>query len=124
MNKSKLFSKLFDKWVGLTYVGWWKIDVTCLSNKAYAKAENYKRKQAKCSIATCHSDWRYLEACINVNKSTLKHMTRKEIEYTVVHEIMHIFLNEMRESGIEHEERIATLLARSFILCEGKRNNR
>ncbi len=119
MNKRRLFSKLIKKWVGLTYVGWWKIDVYYLNNKAYAKKEHYKRKQAKCSAATCHSDWRYLEASIDVNVSALKHMTKEEIEYTVVHELMHIFLNETRENSIEHEERTATLLARSFILCNG-----
>ena len=120
MNKQRLFSKLIHKWVGLTYAGWWKIDLYYLDNKAYAKAEHYTHNHAKHSVATCHSDWRYLEASINVNLSALKRMSRSEIEYTVVHELMHVFLNEMRENNVDHEERTATLLARSFILCNRK----
>lgn len=42
-------------------------------------------------------------------------MSDEEIEYVVVHELMHVFLNEMREQGQQHEERVATLLAKAFL---------
>lgn len=120
MNKKcRKFSKLVWKWRYKTWVSWWDIDVRYFSGKEYAKIEGYKKRHASGSIATCHTDWRYLTACIDVNKSAIKDMNEEEIEYVVVHEIAHIFLNEMREKGIKHEERTATILARSFILCGG-----
>ena len=122
MSKKKLFSKLVRKWIGKVWVGWWRIDIIYLTNKEYAKAEGYKNKHARCSVATCHTTWNYLEAVINVNKDALKALSDERIEYCVVHELMHILLNEMREDGTEHEERVATLLARSFILCNEVKN--
>lgn len=29
--------------------------------------------------------------------------------------LMHVFLNEMREEGIDHEERVATMLSKAFL---------
>jgi len=118
-KQSKQFSELVRKWKTKTWLGWWKVDIQYLSNKEYAKTEGYKKKHAKNSVATCHTHWNYLEANIIVNDDAIKRLTNDELEYTVVHELMHIFLNEMRETGIEHEERVATILARSFILCGG-----
>ena len=118
MSKNeRLFGELVEKWVGKTYLAWWNITITYQPNKEYAKAEGYKKKHARCSAATCHTNWQYLDATINVNLSVIKTMTAEQIEYVVVHELMHIFLNEMRATGVEHEERTATILARSFMLC-------
>jgi len=118
-KRSRLFSELVRKWVQKTWLGWWKIDIRYFSNKEYAKVRGYSKKHARNSVATCRVNWGYLEAFIDVNSSAIKNMNDEELEYAVVHELMHIFLNEMREKGIEHEERVATLLARSFILCGG-----
>ena len=41
-------------------------------------------------------------------------LSKKEIEKVVVHELMHVFLNETREEGIDHEERVATQLQKAF----------
>ena len=118
MSKNRrLFGELVQKWTRQTYLAWWNITITYQSNKEYAKAEGYKKKHARCSAATCHTNWQYLDATINVNLSVIKTMTAEQIEYVVVHELMHIFLNEMRATGVEHEERTATILARSFMLC-------
>lgn len=122
-KKSKLFSKLARKWREKTWLGWWNIDIHFLSNKAYAKTEGYSKKHARHSAATCWTNWQYLDATITVNTSVIKNMNDEEIEYCVLHELMHIFLNEMREKGIEHEERCATILARSFILASGCSND-
>jgi predicted SprT family Zn-dependent metalloprotease len=42
-------------------------------------------------------------------------MDADSIEKIVVHELMHVFLNEMREKGIDHEERVATMLSQAFL---------
>ena len=117
-KKDRLFSKLAQEWIGKTWLGWWKIDVVFYDNKEYAKVEGYKKKHARCSAATCHTNWQYLDATINVNLSVIKTMGKEQLEYVVVHELMHAFLNEMRAGGVEHEERVATILAKSFMLCD------
>lgn len=59
--------------------------------------------------------WKYENAVITFYPDVLKDMTEDEIEKLVVHELMHVFLNEMREDGIDHEERVATMLSKAFL---------
>ena len=113
----KLFSKYVKKWISKTWLGWWKIDIIYLGFKEYSELEI---NDAHHSVALCHTDWKYLTATIYVNSTVLKNCDN--IEYIAIHELMHIFLNEMREGSIEHEERTATILARSFILAAGKQS--
>ena len=69
--------------------------------------------------ALCETDWRYMESVITFNVSHLSGMDENTIEVTVVHELMHVFLNEMREQGIDHEERVATMLQKAFMWVKG-----
>jgi hypothetical protein len=66
-------------------------------------------------IGECHADWRYQNNVIYIAINRLKDMDKEEIERSILHELMHIFLNEMREDGIDHEERVATNLQKAFI---------
>lgn len=113
-EKEQLFSDFIKKWCKKTWAGWWSIDVV------YYSANEFLNKEEDAGIftlATCHTNWQYMTAKINVNSDVLEGMENDEIEYSAVHELMHLFLNEMRCEGIEHEERVATMLARSFILA-------
>ena len=65
--------------------------------------------------AFCLTDWRYIDSSIHFNLYETFGLDDEELEETFVHELQHIFLNEMREEGIDHEERVATTLARAFI---------
>ncbi len=116
-DKEKLFSKLIHKWCKKTWLGWWKIEVVYYSANEFLNKEN---DAGIFTVAVCHSNWQYMDAKINVNSDVLEGLSESEIEFAAVHELMHIFLNEMREDGIEHEERVATILARSFILAGNK----
>jgi len=69
--------------------------------------------------AICESHWEYLEHTITFNITHLQSQSDESIEATVVHELMHIFLNEMREEGIEHEERVASTLQKAFVWVRG-----
>ena len=116
-EKEKLFSACIEKWVKKTWLGWWKIDVVYYSGYEFLKLnENYSIDTA----AACKTNWTYLTAMILVNSEKLETLSEKEIEEIAVHELMHVFLNEMREEGIEHEERVATVLTRSFLLAGGE----
>jgi predicted SprT family Zn-dependent metalloprotease len=61
-------------------------------------------------------EWKYQTATITLYPKTMRHLTPEEIENTVIHEIMHVFLNEMRAWSIDtdHEERCATQLQKAF----------
>lgn len=63
--------------------------------------------------------WQYQTATITFYPKSMKDMAEDDIEKLVVHELMHVFLNEMREEGIDHEERVATMLAKAFLWVKG-----
>lgn len=63
----------------------------------------------------CESDWRYQDATITIALHKLREMNKYQIEGLIVHELMHVFLNEMREEGLDHEERVATNLQKAFM---------
>lgn len=65
-------------------------------------------------VGKCDTDWRYHETTITFALHKMRNFDKERIEQTVVHELMHIFLNEMREDGIDHEERVATNLQKAF----------
>lgn len=97
-------------------------------------------KPAPDAAATCKADWRYLRATLSFNMLRLSSMDDGEIEQVIVHEFMHIFLNETRalrpddqltaerDDWLAHEERMASQLANAFIwvreIAEGKRDER
>lgn len=70
------------------------------------------------SIAECKSDWRYLHAIISWDLTEIEDLDDEALEGHVVHELMHVFLEELRhpcDDFMAHEERIASSLAQAFI---------
>jgi hypothetical protein len=61
------------------------------------------------------ADWRYLTATIALTPDKLNEMSDKEAEGLIVHEYMHVILDEMKAGGVDHEERVATMLERAFM---------
>ena len=100
----KIAKKYMEWWVKWTGLGWWNV------TSGYPDGINDGEV-----AGTCEVKWEYLTAHIDFGITALRHMSDDEIEYVVVHELMHVFLNEMREQGQQHEERVATLLAKAFL---------
>jgi len=71
--------------------------------------------------ALCEAHWQYLEHVITFNLTKMVALSEDEIEATVVHELMHIFLNEMQSDSVDvnHEERVASTLQKAFMLVRG-----
>lgn len=67
------------------------------------------------AVAFCTADWRYGQASIYFNMLVVAGEDDDVLEEYFVHELMHIFLSEMREEGRDHEERVATTLAKAFL---------
>lgn len=108
---------LSEKWVGPIGLGWWNI------NMAYAR-EEYKPPGTiarEDSLAYCKTDWRYGHATITWNMSEVMEQSTTDLEVAFLHELMHIFLNEMRwtagndSDSLDHEERVASTLTKAFL---------
>ena len=59
--------------------------------------------------------WEYKNAVIKISHKALKDRTKKEVERLIVHELAHCLVDEIKEGGIKHEERVATNLTNAFI---------
>lgn len=113
--KSKKAKKLireyylwWTKWLGLRY---------CECNLIFSKDPgdfNYYNDGSR-SLMHCDADWRYQRFTISVNLPEATKLTECKLENAIVHELMHVFLNEMREPGLDHEERVATMLQSAFM---------
>ena len=81
----------------------WKIDFT-VRDYLHNNCADFQ------TMATCDADWRYFEATLNFSFIKMYDLEEEEIEKIVIHELLHIVVNEMREDGIEHEERVVSHL--------------
>lgn len=59
--------------------------------------------------------WHLLQATITMYIPSLKALDKEELELTVVHELLHVVLDEMREYDEKHLERVCETMARSFV---------
>lgn len=63
--------------------------------------------------------WQYREAELDFNLEKTAKLSDEDLEEVYIHEVMHVLLNEMREEGIEHEERTAQTLMFAFMRLRG-----
>ena len=107
---------LAEKWVKPTGGGWWSIELRyCAKRKEYAQATG---NDGDTSAATCCTDWRYRTALIHFNCPLWRHLSDDEAEKAFVHELMHIFLDELVRCGDDkqdHLERVCKTLADAFV---------
>lgn len=105
----------FEKWRKPIGLDFWTIHYTwdrSSSPDSVANADGYRLRVAMRTYA----DWRYLEATIIVFLPDTETLDDEELEYTCVHEFMHLFLAELDipNEDKSHEERVATMLAKAF----------
>ena len=112
----KRIRALGKKWIAPIGLGWWSIETFyCDSAAKYRKATG---NDSLVSAATCVTDWRYRTANIYFNCRLWKRMDDADAEYAFVHELMHIFLEELmncRDDKRDHLERVATSLALAMV---------
>jgi hypothetical protein len=103
---------LFEKWVQVLGLKWWKIRIE------YERTNKDDDEPGWQATFSCSADWRYADALITAYCPALVKLTDEELEQAIVHELCHVFLNELRENKKDrhdHEERVATMLAKAFI---------
>lgn len=96
-------------WARVLGLGDWDIDFKL------AKRD----REDELTAGEANVQWQYQQATITFYSKVLKGLDADAIEKIVVHELMHVFLNEMREEGIDHEERVATMLSKAFLWVKG-----
>ena len=110
--------KLFEKWTYLLGLRWWNVTITYVDDPEEI-IRTFRVTDDEICVAKSYCDWRYATCNIYVNFPQLKQMDKKQIVMTIVHELCHALVNEMRENGIDHEERVVTGLAKAFLWTEG-----
>jgi len=114
-DKRKKIKKYLKKWITPLGLGWWKIDIFYIDDPATILNE-FKTGDGEGIVrATVKPQWEYGVASINFNLPAFNNLDDDEIERVVIHELVHILVNEMRESEMHHEERVVTGLTKAFM---------
>ena len=106
-----------ERWRSRLGLHWWKISYTFdRTGEDFASAEDSSdgvtriRASAKTSVR-----WPYLIATVAFNMPALAVLSLGDVEELLLHEHVHILVNEMREDGVDHEERVVTMLTSAFL---------
>ena len=110
----KLIRKYVNKWVTPMGLGWWNVDVYYHMNKKEARKYFKTKKREWMVLGRTLSEWEYRTAAVHFNTHALSSCSATEIEKTVVHELVHILVCEMREVTRKHEEAVVVGLERAF----------
>jgi hypothetical protein len=106
------------KWQKALGLGWWDIEHEWVRGEIVPNS-------GECDLtvhACVHTHWEYGAAVISWPLQTLAALTDSEIERAVVHEFLHILVNEMNEPDGDgkHEERVVTGLTKAVFWLKGK----
>jgi hypothetical protein len=108
--------RLFDRWIPLLGLSDWHIDRDYRRQDA---DDLFDRASGEIEDARCAVAWQYMGAVITI---WLQHWTEYDdgpAEVRIVHELMHIMVNEMRppkgKGCTAQEEHVCTTLAKAFI---------
>jgi hypothetical protein len=106
---------LCDKWLVPLGLGPWNIDFYFNSDRGDFKTDN----DGEILMRVSH-DWRYLQASVAVNVRFMREIDDEYFEQCFLHELMHLHLSELQacsEDFCDHEEHVATKLAKAFLWC-------
>lgn len=105
--------KLIKKWHQTLGLNWWRLKYEFKREKSEKDSDDDKDWA---TTARCIASPNYLDATIIFYLPEIATMDDNELEETVLHEMMHVFLSPMStKEKDDEEERVATTLARAFI---------
>lgn len=102
------------QWVHDLGLGFWNVKANFTRDEIGSLSEEDKGRGFTC-FAVCDAKWQYQQAHLTFNLRETADLPDDECESAVVHELMHAMVCEMRESGINHEERVITQLTKAFL---------
>lgn len=112
--KTKKLKSLFDKWITRLGLRWWDIEVHWHDDPETILNEFGNEEGNILVVARTHVRWEYARAWIHVNLPLMKQLSDQEAERCIVHELVHILVNEMREGETHHEERVVTQITKAI----------
>lgn len=123
-HEKEIVRRWLQYWQGRMGLSDWQLYVRYYRTTANYLAEgphDCHSTDAACTVA----DWKYLKATIHFNIEAMlgSDYTADDFAELVAHELAHCLLDEMRElipaehdrHQLDHEERVVTILARSFV---------
>lgn len=114
MTKQELIKAAFDKWIVRLGLAWWDIEIVYYDDPMEIINRFRQIETGEMVPATVTAQWMYADAKISINLPTFEYIEDDKIERVVVHELVHILVNEMREEDICHEERVVSTLTKAF----------
>ncbi len=105
-----LIRKYVKKWSEKLFLGLWRKEMRVVSHIPPDEGQDPRWEIG----ATTRSNWHHLQADLEFSHYLLCDKDDKTVERMVIHELLHVLLNEMRESGLEHEERVVSHLEIAF----------
>lgn len=115
--KLKKIKKICNKWIYRLGLRWWEVEVHYVEDPQDV-IDIFKTNDNEIVIGRTYVDWKYMSANVYLNIPSMLNMTHNQIERIIVHELLHVLVNEMREDGIDHEERVVTLLTKAVFWIE------
>lgn len=114
MTQKDILKECFATWITRLGLAWWSIEVHYYDDPGEIVRLFRQIDSGGVVPAFVDANWMYAEAKISINLPAFDDMTPEKIERIVVHELMHILVNEMREGELHHEERVVTQLTKAI----------
>lgn len=130
----KQFKRLRDRikrialpWIETLGLKWWNIELEYSRDGKDMLSRQEESGAVWDCMATASAKWEYLSATVRFNMPTLMDCSDESLEKTILHELCHILVREMREwspedvsqerivMGRRAEERVVCTLARAFL---------
>ena len=107
---------LRTKWSKTLGLHRWAVDYEYCREGLPTKSDDAKDNYVSTATATVR--WQYHDATIRFNVPELAECSDTKIERIVIHEMMHVLVNEMRDTSddwLKHEERVCTMLTDAIL---------
>lgn len=114
-KQKRRIRRLQKRWHGALGLGWWRID-----HVYYRDGLGGADGDGVATLARVVANWEYRIATVRWSMPDVEKNADDELEEAFLHEMMHVFVSEMREGADHdvqhvHEEAVCTLLARAFV---------
>ena len=106
------------KWLKPLGLLWWDVQVHFYDDPADIVNVFKCDEDQVIVVARTYVTWQYATANLHFNLIALVGMSDDKVERIVVHELVHILINEMNEQEQHHEERVVTGLTKAFLWVE------
>ncbi len=106
------------KWHSALGLSWWQVNYV-YDREGEMRDRTEPAPPGRYVAGTAKTDWQYKLATLTFNVPLLAEMKDEDLERVVLHEQLHILVNEMREDGIDHEERVVSELVSVMKWVEG-----